>query len=324
MHSCAAHGILKGRTAVCFDLDGTLVDSMWVWSAVDEQFLGRRNIPVPPNLSTDLGVRSFREAALYFIERFHLSESPEEIQKEWDDLAVQNYRTKVQLKPGVLPFLEYLKEHSIRVGLATSSTPALINAVFEHYQLQPYFQAVRVSNEFERGKPAPDIFLKVCRPGQPNISQAPARLGDGAFQGDAAPPSRHARAPWASDGLGCGGLGCGGRCSQVAEDLLEAGDCTSQPGPLFPIEPRLHAVFDSSQCQRLQHLGAQCVLFEDHPGAAQGGKEAGMYVVGVRDGASPCYWERLRKTADCTIGSFDELLAPCPHADQEALPPPSN
>ena len=32
--------------AAIFDLDGTLVDSMYVWSKVDEDFLTQRGIPV--------------------------------------------------------------------------------------------------------------------------------------------------------------------------------------------------------------------------------------------------------------------------------------
>ena len=30
-----------------FDLDGTLLDSMWVWGEVDRRFLARRGIALP-------------------------------------------------------------------------------------------------------------------------------------------------------------------------------------------------------------------------------------------------------------------------------------
>lgn len=30
--------MLKDKRAVIFDLDGTLVDSMWIWREIDERF----------------------------------------------------------------------------------------------------------------------------------------------------------------------------------------------------------------------------------------------------------------------------------------------
>ena len=35
---------MKEIKAVLFDLDGTLLDSMYVWQYVDEEFVRRRNI----------------------------------------------------------------------------------------------------------------------------------------------------------------------------------------------------------------------------------------------------------------------------------------
>ena len=33
--------MLKNKKAVIFDLDGTLVDSMWMWKAIDIEYLGK-------------------------------------------------------------------------------------------------------------------------------------------------------------------------------------------------------------------------------------------------------------------------------------------
>ena len=45
--------------AVLFDLDGTLLDSMYVWQYVDEEFLCRRGITPPDDYGRQCSHRSF-------------------------------------------------------------------------------------------------------------------------------------------------------------------------------------------------------------------------------------------------------------------------
>ena len=42
--------------AVIFDLDGTLINSMGIWTQVDHDFRAKRNIPVPDDLFDDIQV----------------------------------------------------------------------------------------------------------------------------------------------------------------------------------------------------------------------------------------------------------------------------
>ena len=42
---------LKHKKAVIFDLDGTLVDSMWMWKSIDVEYLDRYGYDCPEDLS---------------------------------------------------------------------------------------------------------------------------------------------------------------------------------------------------------------------------------------------------------------------------------
>ena len=44
--------MIKKKGAI-FDMDGTLLDSMWVWRQIDVDFLGRRGFEVPSDDHTD-------------------------------------------------------------------------------------------------------------------------------------------------------------------------------------------------------------------------------------------------------------------------------
>ncbi|HIX16353.1 MAG TPA: HAD family phosphatase [Candidatus Hungatella pullicola] len=147
---------------VIFDLDGTLVDSMWMWPSIDQEFLNKRNLECPPTIGKEIEGMSFTETAIYFRQRFSLWETVEEIKEIWTEMSLEKYRTQVPLKPGAGQFLQFLKDSSISAGIATSNGRVMVDAVLETLNIRNYFQSVVTGCEVAAGKPAPDIYLKVA------------------------------------------------------------------------------------------------------------------------------------------------------------------
>ncbi len=144
---------------VVFDLDGSLVDSMWMWRAIDVEFLGRYHNAVPERLTDAIEGMSFTETATYFKETFDLPLSVEEIKETWIQMAYDKYSNEVDFKPGVKAFLDYLREQQIPVSIATSNSRSLVNAVLNSLQIDTYFHTVVTACDVNKGKPAPDIYL---------------------------------------------------------------------------------------------------------------------------------------------------------------------
>ena len=67
--------MLHKTKAVIFDLDGTIADSMTVWTDIDHLFFKNRGIPVPKTLQQDIEGKSFTETAEYFVKTFSLPET---------------------------------------------------------------------------------------------------------------------------------------------------------------------------------------------------------------------------------------------------------
>ena len=155
--------MLKYAKAVLFDLDGTLVDSMWMWKDIDMEYLGKYGITLPPELQEYIEGMSFSEVSAYFKEAFGIKESLEEIKSEWVSMAKYKYTHEVPLKPGALRFLKHLKEQGIPMGIATSNSRDLLDAVLESLEISPYFDCCMTSCEAGAGKPAPDIYIKVAK-----------------------------------------------------------------------------------------------------------------------------------------------------------------
>ena len=97
--------MIQNMKAVIFDLDGTLVDSMWMWKQIDIDYLQRFGIELPEDLQASIEGKSFSETAMYFKERFELPDSLEQIKADWNEMAFDTYANKVPLKDGVADFL---------------------------------------------------------------------------------------------------------------------------------------------------------------------------------------------------------------------------
>lgn len=153
----------KDKKAVIFDLDGTLVDSMWMWRQIDIEYLARYGIVLPEDLQKSISGMSFSETAVYFRERFQLPATPEQIKRDWNAMAMEKYTQEVTLKEGVREFLHQLKTNGIRTGIATSNSLELVTAVLQSRSVRSLFDEVHTSCEVKHGKPAPDIYLLVAR-----------------------------------------------------------------------------------------------------------------------------------------------------------------
>ena len=120
--------ILDHIKAVIFDLDGTLVDSMWMWEDIDIEYLGRYGLSCPEDLQKAIEGMSFTETAVYFKERFGLPDSIEEIKEAWIAMSLEKYEKEVPLKPGAREFLEELAARGIPAGIATSNGREMVSA----------------------------------------------------------------------------------------------------------------------------------------------------------------------------------------------------
>ena len=162
--------MLAGKKAVLFDMDGTLADSMWIWRAIDVEFLGRYGIELPERLQEDIEGMSFSETARYFRETFNLRETEEEIKAIWNEMAYEKYRDEVPLKPGARDFIYWLKDQGFRTAICTSNSRELIDVAVEARGLAQGIDYVVTACEVQAGKPAPDIYLRAAK----ELAVAPA------------------------------------------------------------------------------------------------------------------------------------------------------
>lgn len=145
-------------SAAIFDLDGTLVDSNPVWEKIDKMLLHKRGIICTDDFVHRLTAMTYEDAADE-MHKLGVKETTEELIKEFNNLAVHEYRYNIFLKEGVRDYLDYLKARGVKLAVATASPNALYEPVLRNNHVYSFFDAFCTTDEVGKSKDHSDIYL---------------------------------------------------------------------------------------------------------------------------------------------------------------------
>lgn len=148
--------------AVIFDLDGVLLDSETAWVEVKREFTEESGGHWQERAQLDMLGMSSNEWSRYMHDELGVPVPPERISSEVADRLVQQYRQHLPLLPGAVEAVRSLGR-DWPLALATSSNRNVIELALEESGLTDAFAATVSSEEVDRGKPAPDVYLEAAR-----------------------------------------------------------------------------------------------------------------------------------------------------------------
>jgi len=155
--------MLKDIDAIIFDIDGTLIDSMWIWTDIDDLFLDKYNLTAPEDFHKGMEGKSYSETAQYFLDIFpELPHTKQELEEEWHQMAFEVYTKEMKLKKGAFEFIKAMHQSGKKLGIATSNSRVLAVGMLENNEVLNDFGAIWTSDEAKVGKPSPDVYLRVA------------------------------------------------------------------------------------------------------------------------------------------------------------------
>ena len=146
-----------------FDVDGTLLDSMFIWDTIGETYL--RSIGYEPRekLNEVFKNMSLFQAARYYRTEYGVTLSIDEIMNGVNAMLERYYRFEVSLKPGVAELLAQLQASGVKLCIATATDRYLVEAALERCGVLSCFGEIFTCNEVGHGKDEPDIFEAALR-----------------------------------------------------------------------------------------------------------------------------------------------------------------
>ena len=153
---------MRIRSAI-FDVDGTLLDSMFIWDTIGETYLRSIGYQPKENLNETFKNMSLRQAARYYQTEYGVTLSIDQIMDGVNAMLERYYRFEVPLKPGVAELLERLRQSGVKLCIATATDRHLVEAALDRCGVLSCFGEIFTCNEVGHGKDEPDIFEAALR-----------------------------------------------------------------------------------------------------------------------------------------------------------------
>jgi beta-phosphoglucomutase len=161
MSSIQENNLFASKTAVIFDFDGTIADTLHLHEAAFEQALAGYSLAYQYG---DYAGMSTKKAISLIFSANQQAISNEQLlalTKKKQLAANALYRHAIHFMPGAGELIRLLHEKNFRLFVASSGSHMNVHAGLEALGIKDFFTGVITADEVEQAKPHPEIFLTI-------------------------------------------------------------------------------------------------------------------------------------------------------------------
>lgn len=146
-----------------FDCDGTLLDSMPMWTRTCVELLERHGVEDARRVFAERESLDMDEKCYWYHDNLGIGQSGEALYRELWDMVVAAYRTSVRPFEGCKAFLDELKDAGVPMVVASATPTELLREALQTHGLLGYFDSLVFAGDVGRGKEHPDVYLAARR-----------------------------------------------------------------------------------------------------------------------------------------------------------------
>lgn len=141
-----------------FDMDGTLIDSMYLWEDIGVKYARSQGVEPKPGFEEEISEMSMEMVSEYIQKEYGISQTADEIRAGINKLVEPLYRDEVPAKKGVMAFLDEMKRRGVPMCVATATDIQLVEMVLGRLDMIKYFEGIYTCTMVGAGKQFPDVY----------------------------------------------------------------------------------------------------------------------------------------------------------------------
>jgi mannitol-1-/sugar-/sorbitol-6-/2-deoxyglucose-6-phosphatase len=152
---------MEGLEAIIFDMDGVLIDSEPLWRVAMIQGFNEAGVEFTDDDCRKTTGMRFKEVVEHWFEEHQIEgHTTENVHNSVIHNLIRLIQEKGKPMKGAIEALEFFRAKGYKVGLATSSSQILVDAILKKLNAYDYFSAITSAEFLQQGKPHPEVFLK--------------------------------------------------------------------------------------------------------------------------------------------------------------------
>jgi mannitol-1-/sugar-/sorbitol-6-/2-deoxyglucose-6-phosphatase len=148
--------------AVIFDMDGVLIDSEHLWRKAMVKGFAESGLNVSEDECRQTMGRRIGEVIRYWIRQRNVPAEPQAVEERITGHLLELIDSEGKAIDGAGELVQFCLANNYRIGLATSSSNKLMNAVLKKLEMQQTFHAALSAEHMEYGKPHPQVFIETA------------------------------------------------------------------------------------------------------------------------------------------------------------------
>ena len=148
--------------AIIFDMDGLMIDSERLYLQAQQEIAGQFNKKLTEETRLKTMGRKPLESVKIFVKELGIPMAAEEVLEMRDRIMRVKYKYELVPLPGLAHIIATFYSR-LQLAVCTGSQNEFLDIVVDQLKIRDKFAVLQASDDIQKGKPEPEIYLKTCK-----------------------------------------------------------------------------------------------------------------------------------------------------------------